>query len=140
MKKERMHQIVREMVCSGHYDEDIAEEVGCTKGHVQKIKRELGLTVARKDPHDDAEEMIKLYEQGATRAEIAQQLKWSYETVTKILREHGIGKPLQAEVPEPLIIPVRKIWKPEMVIDKGKIYWDVTRLFMETEGNSIWDT
>lgn len=142
MKKERVQQIVRAMVSTGYTDEQIAEEVGCTKGHIKKIKRDLGLTAARRDPQDDAEKMVELYKQGFTRAQIAEQLKWSYETVTRTLRVKGIGKPMPGEEQELVIVPVRKMIKPEMVIDRisGKIYYDVTALFLESEGRSIWST
>ena len=142
MKRERVEQIVRAMVNTGYTDEQIAEEIGYTKGHIQKIKRVLGLTVARRDPQDDAEKMVELYKQGFTRAQIAEQLEWSYETVTRTLRVKGIGKPMPGEEQELVIMPKRKTIKPEMVIDNstGKIYYDVTPFFLETEGMSVWNT
>lgn len=142
MNAERRNQIVKAMVSTGYTDEQIAEEIGYTKGHIQKIKRVLGLTVARRDPQDDAEKMVELYKQGFTRAQIAEQLEWSYETVTRILRVKGIGKPMPGEEQELVIVPKRKTIKPEMVIDNstGKIYYDVTPFFLETEGMSVWNT
>lgn len=142
MNAERRNQIVKAMVSTGYTDEQIAEEIGYTKGHVQKIKRVLGLTVARRDPYEDAEKMVELYKQGFTRAQIAEQLKWSYETVTRFLRVNGIGKPMPGEEQELVSVPKRKIIKPEMVIDNstGKIYYDVTPFFLETEGMSVWNT
>lgn len=139
MKRERVEQLVRAMVNAGYKDEQIAEELGYCKHHIQKIKRTLGLTVPRKNPQEDAEKMKELYKNGFTKRQIAEQLNWSYDTVARIPR-----LPAQDKVQEREISPtlVRRVIKPEMVIDNstGKIYYDVTPFFLETEGMSVWNT
>ena len=139
MKKERAEQLVRAMVNAGYKDEQIAEEIGYCKHHIQKIKRALGLTVPRKNPQEDAAKMKELYKQGLTKRQIAEQLNWSYDTVTRILRSPVTEKEQEREISPTL---VRRVIKPEMVIDKsnGKSYYDVTPFFLETEGMSVWNT
>ena len=143
MNEERRNQIVKAMVKTGYTDEQIAEEIGYTKGHIQKIKRNLGLTVQRRCPQDDAQTIIEMFNQGYSKEEIADKCGWAKGTISNILRENGLCKPVQERLEEtPVIVPKRKVIKPERVIDKstGKIYYDVTLFFLETEGMSVWNT
>ena len=136
MNKERRNQIVRSMHKAGYSDEEIAQELDMTKGHVQKIKRELGLTVKRKRPEEDADAMVELFMQGYDREQIAEKLGWSKGTVNNILKDRGFGRKINE--PEPVIVPVRRKIKAEKVVIHGKVYWDVTPFFLNMEGDSIW--
>lgn len=143
MNKERRDQMIKSMVKDGYSEEEIAEELDMSKGHIHKIKRELGLTVKRRCPQDDAQTIIEMFKQGYDKAEIADKLGWAKGTINDVLRKNGFGKPVPEELAEPpVIVPKRKVIKPEMVIDRenGKIYYDVTPLFLETEGMSVWNT
>ena len=139
MKKERRNQIVRSMHKEGYTDEEIAQELAITKGHVNKIKKELGLTVKRRRPEEDADTMVELFEQGYDREQIAEKLGWSKGSVNNILKDRGFGRKTVIE-PEPVIGPVRRKVKVEKVVIHGKVYWDVTPFFLNTEGDSIWST
>ena len=136
MKKERRNQIVRSMFQSGYSDEEIAQELAMTKGHINKIKRELGLTVKRRRPEDDADAIVELFEQGFDRDQIAEKIGWSKGTVNIILKDRGYGR--KVIEPEPLPVPVRRKVKAEKVVIHGKVYWDVTPFFLNMEGDSIW--
>ena len=136
MKKERRNQIVRSMHKAGYSDEEIAQELAITKGHVNKIKRELGLTVKRRRPEDDADAIVELFEQGFDRDQIAEKIGWSKGTVNIILKDRGFGRKVME--PEPLPVPVRRKVKAEKVVIHGKVYWDVTPFFLNMEGDSIW--
>jgi IS30 family transposase len=143
MHQENKNQIIKAMVKDGYSEEEIAKELDMSKGHINKIKRELGLTVNRRYAQDDAQTIIDMFKQGYDKSEIADKLGWTKGTISEVLRRNGFGKQVPEELEEPpVIVPKRKVIKPEMVIDKsnGKIYYDVTPFFLNMEGMRVWNT
>lgn len=137
-------QVIKTMVKQGHTEKEIADALHLSQSYVHKMKRELGLTVRRRYTKNDVKNIVELFKQGHTREEIADKLGWCKETVSTILRKNGFGRMMVAcdRKSVPVVVPAKRVIKPEMVIDKstGKVYYDISELFLETEGRSIWNT
>lgn len=139
MNKQRMQQIVRAMVRTGYTDKQIAEELYITKAQVSRIRREIGLSKAKKDPRQALDRMVELYNKGYSYKAIGEEVGHSPDTVSLVLRENGYAEKKPKE-PEPIVSiwpgrPVRKIYK---CVYGGVKYYDITEIVNSLEGDSIW--
>lgn len=140
MNKQQTRQIVQSMLNAGYTENKIAMELDLTIGYIRKVKCELGLTKTRRDPRDETDVMIELYQQGYTRAEIADKLGWSIGTVGIILRENGYGIYNSQENLTPVIVTKPKKREPVRIVDRtGKTWLDDTERYNNWEGDSIWN-
>ena len=92
MNKQRMQQIVRAMVRTGYTDKQIAEELDITKAQVSRIRREIGLSKAKKDPRQALDRMVELYNKGYSYKAIGEEVGHSPDTVSLVLRENGYAE------------------------------------------------
>ena len=139
MNKQRMQQIVRAMVRTGYTDKQIAEELDITKAQVSRIRREIGLSKAKKDPRQALDRMVELYNKGWSYKAIGEDVGHSPDTVSLVLRENGYAEKKPKE-PEPEVFfwpgrPVRKIYE---CVYGGVKYYDITEFIDNLEGDSIW--
>ena len=140
MNKQRLQQIVRAMVRSGYTDKEIAEELDMTKAQICRVRKEIGLTKAKKDPMDALEKMVELYNEGYSYKAIGEVVGHSPDTVSRFLRENGYAenRPLEPEPEVPPLPggPVRRIYK---VTYGDIVYQDITEIIDNLEGDSIWN-